>query len=352
MTVDRDPLVILAPPPGYMGESAAQEWVTSPLMSILVHTLEDEWGLGVMIEGRRDPRSLPVNRTSLLAFNRQASSLGKWKSIPRDRRILTIWEPPSVAPQLFTRRNLTWFGRRIALSREWAIRAHARFSPWPQPALSGSTLWPAMRERKAVIVASRKRSSSAGSLYGLRRRVIDQGTRAGVLDLYGRGWDSTKNEVVSAAKSLLSTLKAGRVPDLGATVGGPWRPPGAWGGTVASSTSTMSAYEVAVVIENDPTYVSEKLFDALAAGCIPVYVGAPLGDYDIPQDVVISVRPSAEDVLRTCADVLAGDLRGRRSAIREYLSSAGCEPWKPPAAMRTFADACLSPVTEDGSRFP
>ena len=96
-----------------------------------------------------------------------------------------------------------------------------------------------------------------------------------------------------------------------------------------STVDTMRRYEVAVVIENEPTYVSEKLFDALAAGCIPVYVGPPLGDYRIPQHIAVQVPPDASAVLGAVEQVLRSNLNARRSLIREYLDGPEVEPWLP-----------------------
>jgi hypothetical protein len=91
----------------------------------------------------------------------------------------------------------------------------------------------------------------------------------------------------------------------------------------------MRRYEVAVVIENEPTYVSEKLFDALSAGCIPVYVGPPLGDYRIPQHLAVQVPPDASAILGAVEELLRSNLNERRSHIRNYLDGPEVEPWLP-----------------------
>jgi hypothetical protein len=52
----------------------------------------------------------------------------------------------------------------------------------------------------------------------------------------------------------------------------------------------ISAYKYSVVIENEASYVSEKLFEALFAGCIPKYVGPNLREFDFPAGLVIEVE--------------------------------------------------------------
>jgi hypothetical protein len=46
------------------------------------------------------------------------------------------------------------------------------------------------------------------------------------------------------------------------------------------------------VIENSKEFLSEKLFDAFFAKCIPVYVGPKVENFDIPKNLVIQCDPN------------------------------------------------------------
>jgi hypothetical protein len=50
-------------------------------------------------------------------------------------------------------------------------------------------------------------------------------------------------------------------------------------------------------MENEASYVSEKLFDALVYGCIPIYVGPNLEEFGIPQNVAFKIESNSTDVL-------------------------------------------------------
>jgi len=61
----------------------------------------------------------------------------------------------------------------------------------------------------------------------------------------------------------------------------------------ASKIDTLRGYKFCVAIENseDRHYVSEKVYDALVAGCVPIYFGAPnVLDYVPHADAIIDLR--------------------------------------------------------------
>ena len=81
---------------------------------------------------------------------------------------------------------------------------------------------------------------------------------------------------------------------------------------------TLRRYKFCVAVENSemPHYVSEKVFDALVAGCVPIYFGAPnILDYVPHPDAIIDVRAlggakkAAEEIARLVADDAAYALK-------------------------------------------
>ena len=103
-------------------------------------------------------------------------------------------------------------------------------------------------------------------------------------------------------------------------LGVPLRAPGACLNNmprVARSGSKIDAlrpYKFCVAMENseDDHYVSEKVYDALVAGCVPIYFGAPnILDYVPHRDAIIDVRAlggarqAAEEIARLAFDDVA-----------------------------------------------
>ena len=59
----------------------------------------------------------------------------------------------------------------------------------------------------------------------------------------------------------------------------------------------MQRYKFALVIENELSYMSEKLFDAFFAGCIPIYIGPDIAHYGIPKGLVIQCKPTVTSLI-------------------------------------------------------
>jgi hypothetical protein len=66
--------------------------------------------------------------------------------------------------------------------------------------------------------------------------------------------------------------------------------------------------------------MSEKLFDALIAGCIPVYVGPSVIDYGIPGDLVIEVEPSVTSVATGIEAAKRIDFAAFQERLHSWLS--------------------------------
>lgn len=66
-----------------------------------------------------------------------------------------------------------------------------------------------------------------------------------------------------------------------------------YGGPVSHKLETLSRYRFAICYENGrdiPGYITEKIFDCLQAGCVPVYWGAPnITDY-VPANCFVDAR--------------------------------------------------------------
>ena len=81
-----------------------------------------------------------------------------------------------------------------------------------------------------------------------------------------------------------------------------------------SKIDALRPYKFCVAMENseDDHYVSEKVYDALVAGCVPIYFGAPnILDYVPHRESIVDVRalggarPAAEEIARLAFDDVA-----------------------------------------------
>jgi carbamoylphosphate synthase small subunit len=84
----------------------------------------------------------------------------------------------------------------------------------------------------------------------------------------------------------------------------------------------LSKYRVSLVIENEMTYLSEKLFDAWFAGCIPVYVGPEISDYGIPRSLVFQAEPNLRSIENQINRAIQSDYLTFQHELAEWLNSS------------------------------
>ena len=96
-----------------------------------------------------------------------------------------------------------------------------------------------------------------------------------------------------------------------------------------------------------PGYITEKLFDSLFAGCVPVYWGEPNIQNIVPSACFIDFRQflgSADpyrDLYQYISKMTEQDYLAYQEAGRQLLASPAFKPYSSEA----FADAILGPLT-------
>jgi hypothetical protein len=229
---------------------------------------------------------------------------------------LVLMEPRVVLPANYSVRTEKMFRKVLAVGGD--PRQFRRVVNWPQ-------IWPPVdnwkkpseeRTSKAVMVNSNQISFMSGELYSLRRLLIHESAE---LDLFGRGWtDKLSSQVIKALKEF--ALAATSLTGVSRGAAKYWlRTPPRYLGETIDKITRMSDYKYAVVIENSLDYLSEKLFDAFFAGCVPVYVGPPVSLYGIPEGLVIQAEPSLAGVLEGMERAKSLDLTNWRKSLDAFL---------------------------------
>ncbi len=107
----------------------------------------------------------------------------------------------------------------------------------------------------------------------------------------------------------------------------PHRPFPSWRGTIDNKALVMQQYWFGVCYENIvdmPGYITEKIFDTLFAGCVPIYLGANnITDY-VPADCFIDARKFAdhEALYQHLCQIDEPAYNRMLDAIERFLSSA------------------------------
>jgi hypothetical protein len=239
-----------------------------------------------------------TEKADALIANSYSKSIGnhlKKSQIPKNKRILVLWEPYVVETIRYKKENISQFGSIFAPSIDWAEEVKANSFKWPQDEIPDHNVFDSWNSRinRAVMVQGNKFSAKKGELYSLRRRVIvNLGDEA--LDLYGTNWNKgvifdIRKWIRSGITSRMSEVEIGSIYGIGEKYNN-------YFGTTVDKNETLSRYKIAIIIENSGDFVSEKLFDSIRAGCVSVYVGPDLERYGIPKASAIQVDAKHEVV--------------------------------------------------------
>lgn len=232
-----------------------------------------------------------------------------------------IMEPPVVAPELYKAlpnltENFEWVYVHNTLGKGYSLRGvdqtKLRKFYWPLPYKGAlEPYWAKIDRLKRIVVinGNHKPKNYTGELYSKRIEAMAALARQNVVDLYGPGWDKWW-----ARRSFWLPY---------------WRNRGVLmsinRGPCTSKFETLSHYRFCLCFENMqmPGYVTEKLFDCLYAGTIPLYLGAPDISEWVPVETYIDCRKfvSWENMWDELNEMSVSQCNIMREAGRDFLSS-------------------------------
>ncbi|MEK7721267.1 MAG: glycosyltransferase family 10 [Elusimicrobiota bacterium] len=223
------------------------------------------------------------------------------------------------------------------IPRNWNISLHEQFNfifTWNDVLVDdkryfkfnyGSVLPAVIRKdlskkgKLCAVIAGNQKSENPLALYSKREEAIRwfESHHPEEFDLYGRGWDEYLFQGPRPWRALnrIKLLKK---------LFSPYFP--SYKGEVGRKTEVLEKYRFSVCYENTsgmPGYISEKIFDCFAAGCIPLYWGAPnVKDY-IPADCFLDKRefPSYEALYERMKAMSDMEYLSRLAAIESFLNS-------------------------------
>lgn len=136
---------------------------------------------------------------------------------------------------------------------------------------------------KRVMISGNKRSAGEGELYSERLKIIDWYTKNSIdiFDLYGFGWC---NRVFTTR---VMSFLARRMTWIANIL---YNPPVVYKGEVKRKRDVLPEYKFGFALENatgENGYITEKIFDMLFNGVIPIYKGAPNISEYIPRECYI-----------------------------------------------------------------
>ena len=205
-------------------------------------------------------------------------------------KVLVRQEPSIVIKETYTKAQTEKFDHIIDVGK--VENSENSVINWPQD-LSEKFSQIDVRLEKIVVINSNLLSLAKEENYSLRRKIA---LEIEDLDLYGRQWNNGfRAKVLTLIKEFKKYgFRIHNIKFLG--VKNYFRFFSNYLGEVDDKKEVLSKYKYSIVIENSSDYLSEKLFDVMFSGCIPIYVGPNLANYEIPDYLYIQAKPEISDI--------------------------------------------------------
>lgn len=232
-----------------------------------------------------------------------------------------IMEPPVVAPELYAAlpRLTSIFdkvyvhntsGDGYSLDGVNSNKLNKLFYPIPYDDALEPYWENCKREKRLVVInGNHKPRVRDKEQYSLRIHAMAELSKIGVIDLYGIGWNRWWSRTAMwppywrSFRALMSIYK----------------------GKCASKFEVLQNYEFCLCFENMKMngYITEKIFDCLYAGTVPLYMGAPdILDY-VPENVFIDCRKYStwKEMWNDVSLIPSEEIEAMKFAGRRFLKS-------------------------------
>jgi hypothetical protein len=146
------------------------------------------------------------------------------------------------------------------------------------------------------MVAANKVSSQKDDNYGTRRQIA-RGSSTEILEVYGPYWGDDYFSQIKHRLGVVSfSLRNGILPNLKSLYGNlHWKYP-TGKGVVSNKHDVLRKSKFTIAAENSNDYFSEKLFDAIYDGTIPLYIGPNLSDSGLPKNIGINISGGIKEI--------------------------------------------------------
>jgi len=259
------------------------------------------YGIRIVQDVKNCDIRITIDPTELLAIN-------------KSRDIIILAEPEVVRPDLYKSKILESSIKILPVGRYRAERLGLKNWIEIPPEIPSYSRSQSDHRKQFAVVNEHKFSSSYRSNYGLRRKVIRyfEKNRPLDLDVYGKEWNTTKLLELKRRYSQIKNNRSILQIDVKECFSDLWRHYKSISGHMSRECSGLQNYEFNICIENDIDYISEKVWKALYAGSIPIYVGPNLiHDPELKKCVVPSTNKLTAliKVIENLDEINANELR-------------------------------------------
>jgi alpha(1,3/1,4) fucosyltransferase len=298
---------------------------------------------GVLLETTDRHGLDEAERVLFFNYNRGLHEECLQHGLEPDQLVLFAFEPPVVIPEHDDRDVWARFGMVFTPDDRAIDGTRVRKLRYPQAKELIDGL-PSYEDRRLLtLINANKQSYGRDELYSLRRKAIRFFERRDLdFEFYGWGWAGAAVLVgdAPAVSGRARLLRRGRA------LWNDHRRHRAYGGSIVDKFEILRRFRFSICFENQdrlPGYITEKIFDCLVCGTVPIYLGAPnIADY-LPEDCYIDMRAlgSFEALASLLHELGPADVAALREAGENYLRSPAFRDWQPEAVFESFVSALV-----------
>jgi hypothetical protein len=178
------------------------------------------------------------------------------------------------------------------------------------------------KDKLAVMICSNHKRDIKHLVYAQRRETINwfQDNQPDSFDLYGLGWERGALPFQTRPQFQRSLRRIGVLRFF------PSKKYPSWRGKVARKRDVLGKYRFGFCYENTseiPGYITEKIFDVMMAGTVPVYLGPENVSSHIPESCFVNRAefPDHESLFSYLSEMSAERYAEYREAIQAFISS-------------------------------
>jgi hypothetical protein len=269
----------------------------------------------------------------------------------RPKRVLIRLEPKAVLPVQYKKRIEKSFD--LIITPGGQVDAKSKFIGWPykydlnpsKPATSYTSLesvikrsideglfeiekW-STRKNALVLVAANKVSPTSKSNYRIRRHLA-KNLSPKLLYVYGPLWrTSIITLIIHRIKVMAYSIRTGYFPNIIEIYGNLFTKYSSFVNEPEDKHKVIRKYKYSLVIENSSEYCSEKIFDAMINGSIPIYVGPRNYQIHLPNNLYLWCGGSIDELELLVETFTDKDSADMLKSMKNYLlSEEFSESWQ------------------------
>ena len=259
-----------------------------------------------------------------------------------DRAVLIRLEPISVFPTQYKTKVTSKYSLILSPGHpdntEYGIGWPYQYHLDPNSPIESNYSWLDLIERKEFhtneifkdwesrkiqfsLIAGNKVSPYKEENYRIRRKIAHL-MDPQLLQVYGPLWISSfSTKFRHRLATLLFALREKTLPNLKSIYGDLfWNYPTAKG-FINDKHEILRETKFAIVVENSNSYASEKVFDAMVDGCVPIYIGPKLTDLGLPDSLAIQSTGDLSEITRIITQLTKEEILKMLNNIDVFLKS-------------------------------